>query len=727
MTELYFDSKAPISARVDDLLARMTLEEKVGQMIQLAANEGEYEQYIERYHIGSYLHAVGDQVEQLQALNQQKSRLGIPLIFGIDAIHGHCFQDGNTVFPVQLAMACTWNTALIQRMGEITANETRASNVHWTFSPVLCMGRDPRWGRTSETFGEDTVLVTEFAAALTTGYQTADYPLAACAKHFAAYGETDGGRDSSDAHVSERQLREVFLPSFARQAELGCKTFMVGYQSLNGVPCSANAWLLNRVLREEWGYQGVVVTDWNNCGQMVSLQHCAASLKQAVELCLQASNDIFMSTPDAYGYALDLVREGRVPEARIDESVRRILELKFSLGLFDVEHKPDRATLLADTQRWDVALQASQQSLTLVKNNGVLPMAASKQQKLLLVGDNADNILNQLGDWSFIPGMTAYIDKTSHRSTTVTLRMALQQLSQAGGFELDFISADDCGPLCDAPIADSVAQKASRSDVIIFCAGDALKQYGEFHDRADLNLPGNQSAVFEVLCASGKPVISVMLMSKPHCINAVLEKSAAVVIAFNPGAKGGIALQQLLFGEINPSGRLPISFPRHVGQIPVYYNQAPGWHAQNSEHYDRSARYIDLPETPLLAFGEGLSYSAVTFGQASLSRPTLANEDSVELRLSLKNTSERAVTEIVQLYCRLTIPGVTSAEKRLLKFQRLELAGQTLTDVVFVLSHEDFVVLDLNLQKIPYQGPVDLMVGKSSKDEDLQKLALAVL
>ena len=723
MNNRYLEASLPTEDRVADLLSLMTLEEKLGQMMQLAALEEEHESFIERYHLGSFLHAVGEDVTRLQRINAQRSRLKIPLIFGIDAIHGHCLEDETTVFPVQLAMACTWNTGLLTEMGRITANEARASHLHWTFSPVLCIGRDPRWGRTSETFGEDPLLIAELADALVHGYQTAEYPLAACAKHYAAYGETSGGRDSSDAHISERQMRNVFLPPFERVAKSGCKTFMAGYQALNGIPCSANTWLMNTILRDEWQYQGVVVTDWNNCGQMVTLQRAATDIKEAVALCLEASNDVFMSTPEFFECALALVQEGRVSEERIDQSVRRILTLKFELGLFEELSAPDRRALLADTRRWDKALGASQQSLTLVKNNGALPLT-EKLKKILLVGDNADNVLNQLGDWSFIPGMAAYTDKETHRADTVTLKAALASYCEQEGIQLSYLGVEECGPYCERDPSEALTEAASEADVVLFCAGDALKQNGEFHDRADLELPGNQSAVFEHLQKTGTPVISILVMSKPHCINDVMENSAAVLIAFNPGAKGGEAIKQCLFGEINPCGRLPISFPRHVGQLPVYYNQAPGWHAPISPHFDGSPSYIDMPETPLLAFGEGISYGQVQYSEVAVDSDILAPGQPVVVSIGLKNSSDWAAVEIVQLYCRLCIPGVTTPVKRLIKFRRVTIAIGGAEHVEFTLNQSDFLIWDKPLDKQVYFGEIELMVGKSSKGEDLQRISI---
>ncbi|WP_045826179.1 glycoside hydrolase family 3 N-terminal domain-containing protein [Teredinibacter turnerae] len=714
---LYKNPEAPITDRVDDLLARMSLEEKLGQMMQLPAIDEGYETYIEKYHLGSYLHALGDTIVQLRRRNAEKSRLGIPLIFGIDAIHGHCFEDGSTVFPTQLATACTWNTQLLGRIGEITAQEAYGAGLDWTFSPVLCMARDPRWGRTGETFGEDSFLIGEYASALAAGYEGAGVPFAACAKHFAAYGEAEGGRDSTDVHVSERNMRTVFLPPFKKVLDAGCKTLMVGYQSLNGVPCSANTWLLNDLLRDEWRYQGVVVTDWNNCGQLVSLQGAASDIEQAVELCLEASNDIFMTTPEFFDCAVALVRSGKVTEERINQSVRRVLHLKFSLGLFEAELQRDKAEHW-QPERWQVSEEASRQSITLVKNDGTLPLVANRLNKVLIVGDNAKNLVNQLGDWSFLVNKVNDVD---HRTVAVTLEQAMRERSVRGGYRLDYLGADYCGPLNnEAPNRFAIEEAARDVDAIVFCAGDDLTQYGEYHDRADLALPGNQAAVFDLLVETGKSVVTVMIMSKPHTISWVLEKSAAVMIAFNPGPFGGSAIADCLFGDVNPAGRLPISFPVTVGQLPVFYNQAPGWHAQLSPKYDKTDHYVDAPPESLLAFGEGMSYSSIVYGDAQIMASKASR--ACTLKVNIKNTSARAAVEVVQLYARWCIPGVTSPVKNLIAFKRIELPADTGLDVEFELNASDFVVLDRRLHWQQYKGVLVLLVGPSSRDRDLQAL-----
>lgn len=728
MNSSYLDKNLSINERVENLLGLMNLEEKIGQMMQLPAVTDDYVNYIEDYKVGSYLHALREKIPLLEEHNKKHSRLQIPLIFGIDAIHGHCFDDNTTVFPTQLAMACSWNVDLLKRVGQITANEAYACGLHWTFSPVLCIGRDPRWGRTDETFGEDPLLISKLAMALTAGYQSADYPFAACAKHFAAYGETDGGRDSSDADVSERKMRNVFLPPFERQVKGGCKTFMAAYESLNGTPCSANTWLMNTILRDEWGFDGVVVTDWDNAGLLVKSQLVANNMKEAIALCLEASNDMFMTTFEFYHCALELVREGRVSEERINQSVRRILKLKFELGLFDQPVRPSRKQVLSDSRRWDTALQAAQESLVLVKNTGLLPLENKKS--ILLVGDNADDVLAQLGDWSFGSGQAVFTDKNIHRNDTVTLYAELTEYCSAAGIELKYVRG--CNPLGEIlPDRDTLLEAAKNADAIIYCAGDTFVQHGEFHDRADLSLPGKQPEVFNWLKETGVPIASVMLMSKPHIIDDVLENSQGVIIAFNPGAKGGTAITQCLFGKINPCGKLPISFPRHEGQLPVYYNQAPGWHASFSHHYDRSERYIDLPGSPLLAFGEGLSYSELIYGDILTNKnevdlSQLEKHDTIGISIDILNKSERVAVEVVQLYIQQIIPGVTSPTRQLKQFKRVIVPAKARVVVDFQLGKEDLLVLDRELEKALVPGQLKVKVGKSSREEDLQTVEIAV-
>lgn len=457
-------------------------------------------------------------------------------------------------------------------------------------------------------------------------------------------------------------------------------------------------------------------------------------MKEAIALCLEASNDIFMTTFEFFRCALELVEEGRVSEERINQSVRRILKLKFELGLFDEPVRPSRERVLSDTRRWDVALQAARESLVLVKNTGVLPLENKKN--ILLVGDNADDLLAQLGDWSFGSGQAAFTDETIHRQDSVTVYAALDEYCSDNNIELNYVRG--CNPLGKAtsnggtaPNRNELLTLAKNADVIIYCAGDTFVQHGEYHDRADLSLPGNQPEVFTWLKETGVPIVSVMLMSKPHIIGDVLENSQGVIIAFNPGAKGGSAITQCLFGKINPSGKLPISFPRHEGQLPVYYNQAPGWHASFSQHYDRSERYIDLPGSPLLAFGEGLSYSELVYGEVLTNKKELAigeleNDTTIGISIDILNKSERIAVEVVQLYLQQIIPGVTSPTRQLKQFKRVIVPAKARVVVDFQLGREDLLVLDRELKKVLVPGLLKVKVGKSSRDEDLQTVEINV-
>lgn len=718
----YKNPELGVNERVADLLERMSIEEKLGQMLMLAAIDENAESYIPRYKLGSYLHALGDKISRLQAHNNANSRLGIPMLFAIDAIHGHCFEDGGTVFPSQLAMACTWDTQGLEAVARQTVQEARASGLHWTFSPVLCLARDPRWGRVGETFGEDPLLTGVLAAAFTEGYQGGENKIAACAKHFVAYGETDGGRDSADADVSERRLRTTFLPPFKKQVDHGCMTFMASYQALNGVPCSANTWLMNTVLREEWAYEGVVVTDWNNLGQMLTLQHCVEDMKQAVLLGLSASNDIFMSTPEFFDCALELIQEGKVAESRIDESVKRILALKFKLGLFDAaSDSQSRQQVLENQARWKLAQEVAEASLVLLKNEANTLPLSPKIGKIVLVGDSADDLLAHLGDWSFIPGLTAFQDSVTHRKSSTLFHDSLKLFCKTNNIDFEFVQG--CSPTQSPSLAVDIPKDA---DVIIFCGGDTLAQHGEFHDRSSLELTGNQLQVMESLANHSATVVSVLLMSKPLLIEKVLDTSDAVLLSFCSGAKTGSAVTNTLFGKHNPCGKLPISFPRNEGQLPVYYYQAPGWHSRLSPHYHCEDAYIDVTGEPLLAFGEGQSFSDIEYGDVSSSQDALSEGGSVKLHCVLKNKSAIHGYEIVQLYIRQCVPGVTSPVKKLIDFQRVSMPADAAVEVVFEVVAEQLDVLDIHLKPTQPKGRVVFMLGSSSRDQDLNLIELKV-
>jgi beta-glucosidase len=596
-TIIYKDPQRPVDERVEDLLSRMTLEEKAGQMCQMNG-QNEPERWVREKQVGSLLHVMGDITNEMQKLAEE-SRLGIPIIFGIDAIHGHAFCPEGTVFPTPLALSCSWNPELIEEIGRITAREVTATGLHWTFSPVLGVARDLRWGRIDETCGEDPYLVGVLGSALIRGCQGDDLgdpdTILACAKHYAGYPGTQGGRDAAEADLSRRQLRSIYLRPFRDAAEAGCATYMAGYQSIDGMPCSANDWLLRDVLREEWGFEGFVVTDWNNIGWMHTLQNVCATMDEAVRRAVEAGNDMSMSTPEFIDMVVKLMQSGELDVAYVDEACRRILRLKFELGLFDQNRYTDlekgKAVLQCAEHR-AAALESAYQALVLLKNEGDLLPLGDGLKRIAVIGPNADVIKAQLGDWVFLDEMEGGSAGERPREGVVTILEGIR--ARVG----DACLVDYCKG-CDVVDLDTedvvqAAELARQADVAIVVVGDDLSLNGEFRDRANLDLSGGQQRLLEAVHATGTPMVVVLINGKPLSIPWVVEHAPAILEAWNPGLEGGTAVAGVLFGDRNPSGRLTISFPYHVGQQPVYYNQIPGWHG---------GRYVDMPVEPLFPFG----------------------------------------------------------------------------------------------------------------------------
>ena len=722
----YQNNQLSVEERVSDLLPRMMLEEKVGQMMQLPATYENFDEKLESWHIGSFLHCTGELIQQLQE-RASKTRLGIPLLFGIDAIHGNCFDNNATVFPTQLALSCSWNSELVYQMARITAKETRAVGLHWTFSPVLCVGRDPRWGRIDETFGEDPWLIGELAAAAIRGYQNdsqyGDQSLLACAKHYVGYGESVGGRDSYESDTSPRKLLSLFLPPFEKAVkDAGVATLMAGYQAIDGVPCSASHWLLTEVAKQDWGLEGFIVTDWDNIGSLHTKQKVAADLKDATRIGLLAGNDMVMTTPTSYQDAIDLVKEGAVPESVIDNAVIRILRQKFKLGLFDEQRfaNPELLTSVGCDEHWLSSLKASQQSIVLLKNDGILPLCSDSLKRVLLIGPNADDVIAQLGDWSFGSMQARAADDSYHRDQTITPLIALQQAAEEYNFALDYVKGADTVDACFDETA-LVAEKAKSADIIIACVGDTLSQHGEFHDRSDLNMTGKQQQLLEVAKASGKPLIVSFIASKPLTIPWIKENADALICQFNPGCFGGTALKQALFGELNPGGRLTISFPHNVGQLPVFYSHYEGWHAQLSEQTNGEERYIDAPLEPLFAFGEGLSYSEIEYGELALANDSLATGEALSVTVTVTNLSDVAGTEVVQLYINDLFSSVTTPIKSLRAYARVELEAHESKRVDLSVPFDELSLINQKLEKVVEAGEFEVMVGCSSRDADLKR------
>jgi beta-glucosidase len=719
-TPPYRNPALSVDERVADLLGRMTLEEKVGQLMLWDAR-GEDLSFVNTRHAGAILHVLGAKINRAMDLAANE-RLGIPLLVGEDGIHGHSFWKGATIFPTQLALASSWNPELIEQVGRVTAEEMAPTGIHWTFSPVLCLARDLRWGRIGETFGEDPYLIGEFGAALIRGYQGKGLndPTAvlATAKHYAGYSETEGGRDSSEADISRRRLRAFFLPPFERAAREGAMTFMTGYQSIEGQPSTINHWLLTDVLKNEWGFRGVVVTDWNNTGRLVFEQKVAKTYADAAIMTLRAGNDIIMTTPQFYEGALEAVRSGRLAESEIDAPVRRLLALKFRMGLFENPRRADLARAAVEVARADhraVNLAAARQSLILLQNNGVLPLDPAKVKSIAVIGPNADDDLQQLGDWSLGSSQHPPSAGKQPREKTTTALDGIRALAPAGSvvrYERGCSIIDD--DLSGLPAAAAAAQ---ASDVIIAVVGDHLRFIGETRSTATLELQGGQIALLDALEKTGKPMVVVLVNSKPLVLPPSAKRAAAIVEGFNSGMEGGRALAEALFGQLNPSGKLTISIPVHVGQQPVFYSQVRGQHGN---------RYADLTQEPLFPFGYGLSYTQYRYSNLRLGAPTLARGEAAAVSVDVENAGRREGDEIVQVYVTDVVTSATWVDKALKGFQRVHLAPGEKKTVRVSLPWESFQIVDAEGRRGVEPGEFEIRVGPSSRDRDLLKARLEV-
>ncbi|WP_312877090.1 exo-beta-d-1,3/1,6-glucosidase [Promicromonospora sukumoe] len=748
-----------------DLLARMTVAEKVGQMLQLDAR-GDYEGDILRKHVGSILHTSPYRVGLAHDLVEQ-TRLRIPLLVGEDCIHGHSFFEGATIFPTQLGMAASWDPALVEQAARVTAVEAAATGVHWTFSPVLCIARDLRWGRVDETFGEDPYLIGELASAMVRGYQgngLADpTAILATAKHFAGYSETQGGRDASEADISRRKLRSWFLPPFERVAKEGCATFMLGYQSMDGVPITINDWLLNDVLRGEWGYTGTLITDWDNVGRMVWEQKVQPDHAHAAAAAVRAGNDMVMTTPQFFEGAQEAIESGLMVESDLDRAVARILTLKFELGLFENPRRPTLerdAALIGSDAHAAVNLDLTRRSLVLLRNtDAALPLAGGfgalddggratggsagagdgAPRRVAVVGPLADAAQAQLGDWAGSSGQADWLPDGHPREMITTVLDGLKALtpqdwtvSSALGAEIvTLVSPPEGDTLpdgqprpkiavpCDPDpelIAEAVA-RAEGADYVVAVVGDQVELVGEYKSTATLELVGGQVALLDALAATGTPLAVVVMASKPLVLPESALGAAAVIWAANPGMQGGRAVAELLLGLIEPSGRLPISFARHVGQQPVYYNQIRGQHG---------VRYADLTQEPAFVFGQGLSYTTVEYSDLQLAGETVAPDGTVHATVTLTNTGARPARETVQVYVSDTVTSVSWTDKELKAYRQVDLAPGERLAVELDLPVSDCSVVDAAGRRVVEPGGFELLVGPSSRDADLLRAPFTV-
>jgi beta-glucosidase len=711
----------------------MTLQEKIGQMCQYVGikhgrtnrhetvqeirrgdNATAYKglsvddiaRLVRRGRIGSFLHVADiDEANFLQREAEQ-SRLHIPLLMGIDASHGHGMYNGATVFPTLIGLASTWNPRLVENIGSITAREMRATGYHWTFSANLSIARDPRWGRVGETFGEDPFLVGRLGAALTRGYQGDGFAdeehVISCANYFIASSTPLNGTNFAPIEVSRRTVHQVYRPPYQACIDAGVYTVMAAHNELNGIPCHANRYLLTDILRGELGFTGFVVSDWMDVGRLHTLHHIVDSKKEACKLALQAGIDMNMHGPGFFEHVLDLVQDDAISQERIDASVRRILFAKFQLGLFENRYTDteEQKCLLAKAHQ-QAALKAARQSIVLLKNEKLLPLSESVRS-IFLTGPNADNE-TLLGDWTL----------KQPEENVITVLEGVRQIAAAKGVRVTFF---DCGQnikKLDKNRLKEAGEKAKGHDLAVVVVGENSLRYlgsrrtcGENVDRDQIDLAGNQLQLVQQVAQSGIPTIVVLVNGRPLALPWVYEHVPAVIEAWEPGMQGGLAVAEVLFGEVNPSGKLPITIPRSVGQVPSFYNHKPS-------HYYR--KYAIGETGPFFCFGFGLSYTTFTCGNLRISN---ASGEKTTVSIDIRNTGAREGTEIVQLYIHDRTASVTRPVKELKGFKRITLnAGET-TSVRFDICPSDLSFVNADLQRVVEPGLFDIMVGPNSDDLD---------
>ena len=700
-------------ARIDRLLSQMTLSEKIGQMNQLSAG-GDVAQYadaVRNGQVGSILNEVDPvKINALQRVAVEESRLGIPLLVARDVIHGF-----HTIFPIPLGLAATFDPELVEEGARVAAVEATAQGVRWTFSPMLDLARDPRWGRMAEGSGEDSYLDARMGEAMVRGYQgrvTDSTSMAACVKHFVGYGAAEGGRDYNSTALTERQLRNSYLPPFEAAVKAGAMTLMTSFNDNDGVPSTGNRFILKDILRDEWGFDGLVVTDWNSIGEMIA-HGFGADRRDVAEKAVNAGVDMDMMTFGFLSHLEELVRSGAVKESAVDQAVRNILRVKILLGLFEQPYVDAEAAAAVQyaPAHLAAAQRAAEESAILLKNDGILPL--SPGGRILVTGPLADAPHDQLGTWAF----------DGEKAHSVTPLQALQarfpgQVSYVPGLRNSREKRERF---------DEVLSAARSADVILAFLGEEAILSGEAHSLADLNLIGAQSELLAALKRSGKPVVAVVMAGRPLTIERDLGNCNALLYSFHPGTMAGPALANLLFGDVVPSGKTPVTFLRTVGQVPMYYNHNMTGRPYNGEtlldgigeeagqtSLGNTSYYLDYGASPLFPFGYGLSYTCFAYGDIALDKDTYSADDTLQLRFTLSNTGRFDGTEVVQVYVRDLVGSVTRPVKELKAFERVFLkAGESRT-LTLSLPVSELAFYGLDMVKKVEAGDFQLWVAGDS-------------
>ena len=691
---------------VDSLLSIMTLEEKLGQLTQFGwswHDTARYHTFIKAGKVGSFLNIYGaEPTHVLQRLAVEHSRLGIPLLFALDVIHGF-----RTIFPVPLAEASSWDPQAVEKSARIAAIEATAAGLHWTFAPMVDIARDPRWGRIVEGSGEDPFLGSVMAAARVRGFQgedlAADNTMLACAKHFAAYGGAEGGRDYNIVDISERTLREIYLPPFHAAVKAGAVTIMAAFNEIAGIPMHANGYLLNEILRGEWGFDGLVVSDYT--GIMELQNHgIGASPAEVGELALRAGVDVDMVSTIYLNDLSDLVRTGKLPMSEVDRAVKRVLQAKFRAGLFDDPYRysdPQREqTLILNAEHLSAARDMARKSIVLLKNERqVLPL--SKEIKTLaVIGPLADDKRAPLGSWA----------AAGRPEDVVTI---LQGIRRAVSPKTKVLYAKGCEvEESDRSGFQQAVDVAKMADAAILVLGENADMSGEAASRSTLDLPGLQQELAEAIHATGTPVVGVLMNGRPLSITWLSEHIPALLETWFLGVQMGHAVADALFGDYNPGGKLPVTFPRSVGQVPIYYNHKNTGRPPGENRF--TSKYLDLPSSPLYPFGHGLSYSEFAYSNLQLNSSTMEISDTLKISVEVTNAGGRAGDEVVQLYIRDEAASVTRPVKQLLGFQRIHLSAGERKNPVFMLTAEDLAFYNQGMKWVVEPGSFKVLVGRNS-------------
>lgn len=726
-------------AFIDNLIAQMTLQEKIGQLnlptsgdfTTGQAQSSNIGKKIEQGLVGGLFNIKGaDKIRAVQKVAVEKSRLKIPMIFGMDVIHGY-----ETTFPIPLGLAATWDTDLVQQSAQIAAREAAADGINWTFSPMVDISREPRWGRVSEGSGEDPFLASEVAKAMVYGYQGKDLALKntilACVKHFALYGAPEGGMDYNTVDMSHTRMFNEYFPPYKAAVDAGVGSVMASFNEVDGIPATGNKWLMDEVLRKKWGFDGFIVTDYTGINEMV--EHGMGDLQQSSALALNAGIDMDMVGEGFLTTLEKSLKEGKVSEAQITQAARRILEAKYDLGLFQDPYRYGNAAeakkeVFSQKNR-DAARSIAAQSMVLLKNdNQVLPL--KKQGTVAVIGPLVNNSVNMPGTWSvatkhgsavtLVEGLKQVVGKDvkilTAKGSNVEDSEKLENIYAAHGKVVD---RDNRGK---EVLLKEAVEVASKADVIVLAIGESAEMSGESSSRAEITIPQTQVDLLEALKKTGKPIAMVLFTGRPLALSNVHETPDAILNAWFPGTEAGLAIADVLFGKVNPSGKLPMTFPRSLGQVPIYYNHKNTGRPLNPQkvekcEYERfRANYMDECNTPLYPFGYGLSYTSFTYSEPRVSKERPKGNDKLQVSVDVSNTGSYDGAEVVQLYVRDLVGSNTRPVKELKGFEKVLLKkGETKT-VTFTLTPEDLKFYDHKLNYEWEEGEFDIMVGTNSAE-----------